>query len=215
MFGIENFLVFITTGILLNLYPGPDSLYIIGRSMSQGRLAGVLAVLGISSGSLFHTFIGAIGLSAFLLSSVRAFMFLKYAGAGYLFYQAVIMIKDSTNNNLPQCVEVINKNPLKIYRQGALTNILNPKVALFFMALLPQFISASSSNKSLSFIILGLVFIVTGTIWGLFLALFSSLFSKSLRKNAVISKWLIRVNAGLFTCLGIRLATAQIKIQNG
>jgi len=215
MFGIDNFIIFLTTGILLNLYPGPDSLYIIGRSVSQGRLAGIFAVLGISSGSLFHTFIGSIGLSPLLFSSAKAFMILKYAGAVYLFYQAILMIKDSRNKNHSMSIEVQKKSLFKIYKQGALTNILNPKVALFFMALLPQFISATSPNKSLSFIILGLVFITTGTIWCLLLALFSSFFSQRLRSHSTISKWMLRANAGLFTYLGIRLATAQFKTQSG
>ena len=215
MFGIENFIIFLTTGILLNLYPGPDSLYIIGRSISQGRLAGIFAVFGISTGSLFHTFIGSIGLSALLLSSAEAFKIVKYAGAGYLFYQAILMIKDSRSRNPSMHTEVQKKSLFKIYKQGALTNILNPKVALFFMALLPQFISATSPNKSLSFILLGLVFISTGTIWCLLLAFFSSFFSQRLRSNSTVSKWMLRANAGLFTYLGIRLATAQFKSQTG
>lgn len=215
MFGIENFIVFVTTGILLNLYPGPDSLYIIGRSMSQGRLAGVFAVLGISSGSLVHTFIGSIGLSALLLSSAKAFLIVKYMGAGYLFYQAILMIKDSKTYTFPGSQSLMTGSLFKIYKQGALTNILNPKVALFFMALLPQFISTTSQNKSLSFILLGLVFISTGTIWCLLLALFSSFLGQRLRSNSSILRWMLRANAGLFTYLGIRLATTQFKIQSG
>ena len=215
MFGIENFVVFLTSGILLNLYPGPDSLYIIGRSISQGRLAGIFAVLGIGSGAIVHTFIGAIGLSALLLSSAKAFMIVKFAGAAYLFYQAVLMIRDSRKNIDAQNAGEQKKSLLKIYTQGALTNILNPKVALFFMALLPQFISASSPNKTVSFIILGLTFITTGSIWCFILALFSSFFSKKLRSNSTISKWLLRANAGLFTYLGIRLATAHFKTHAG
>lgn len=113
MFGIENFIVFLTTGLLLNLYPGPDSMYIIARSMSQGRLAGVFAVLGIGSGSLFHTIIGSIGLSALLLSSVKAFMLIKYAGAIYLFYQAVLMIKDSIGETSINRIEIPNKSLFK------------------------------------------------------------------------------------------------------
>lgn len=215
MFGIDSFIGFLTTGFLLNLYPGPDTLYIIGRSLSQGRLAGVFAVFGISTGGLFHILIGSIGLSAILFTSSKAFMIIKYLGATYLFYQAIVMIKDSRKLNRPMNMEVQKKNLFEIYKQGALTNILNPKVALFFMALLPQFISANSPNKSLSFIILGLVFFTAGTIWCLCLALFVSYFSQRLRKNFYISKWLLRVNAGLFTYLGIRLATAHLKSQSG
>ena len=205
MFGIENFIVFMTTGILLNLMPGPDSLYIIGRSLSQGRSAGIFAVLGISTGSLFHTFMGAFGLSAILLSSAKAFMFVKYAGAIYLFYQAILLIKDSRKESVLEEIEIPKENHLKVFEQGAITNILNPKVALFFMALLPQFISATSPSKFLSFIFLGSVFITTGTIWCLLLAIFSSFFGKKLRSSSEISKWLLRLNAGLFAYLGIRL----------
>ena len=214
MFGIDNFMIFLSTGILLNLYPGPDSMYIIARSVSQGRMAGVFAVLGISSGTLFHTIVGSIGLSAILLSSAEAFMILKYAGALYLFYQALIMLKDSTKSMNTNQFNIQKKSLVKIYSQGALTNILNPKVALFFMALLPQFISDSSSNKTISFILLGAVFITTGTIWCLLLAVFSSFFSKKLRRKTAISKWLLRANAALFTYLGIQLALVQIRHNN-
>lgn len=210
MFGIENFMLFITTGILLNLYPGPDTLYIIGRSVSQSRLAGVFAVLGISTGGLFHISLGSVGLSAIIFSSARAFMIVKYAGAAYLLYQAVLMIKDSRKSETPVNIEIQKTKLFKIYRQGALTNILNPKVAIFFMAFLPQFISPASPNKALSFIILGLVFFTTGTIWCMMIAIFSSFFSQKLRRNFSISKWLMRANAGLFAYLGIRLATSQV-----
>ena len=215
MFGIENFLVFLATGIMLNLYPGPDSLYIIGRSISQGRLAGVFAVLGIITGAFIHTIIGALGLSAILLTSANAFMVVKYAGAVYLVYQAILMMKESFSDRSSSNAEIQRKPLFKIYQQGAITNLLNPKVALFFMALIPQFISPASSNKALSFFILGLVFITTGTIWCLILALLASYFSRKFRRNSRISKWLLRANAGLFTCLGIRLATAHIKAQSG
>lgn len=209
MFGIENFVVFLTTGLLLNLYPGPDSMYILARSISQGRLAGIFAVLGISSGSLFHAIIGAVGLSAIILSSANAFQVIKYAGASYLFYQAILMIRDSRKPNQFNGIEATKKSLFKIYRQGALTNILNPKVALFFMALLPQFISPSCVNKPFTFIILGLVFITTGTIWCLLLAIFSSFFSEKLRSKPKISKWMLRFNAGLFGYLAFKLVIAE------
>ncbi len=205
MFGIEHFITFVGTALLLNLYPGPDSLYIISRSVSQGRLAGISAVLGISTGSLFHTLIGAIGLSAMILSSANAFMIIKYVGVAYLFYQAVIMFRESTQKVPETNFAIKNKRLLSIYAQGAITNILNPKVALFFMALLPQFISAQSPHKTLTFMVLGLMFIITGTLWCLLLALFASYFSEQLRANSKVSRWLLRVNALLFVYLGVQL----------
>jgi threonine/homoserine/homoserine lactone efflux protein len=215
MLGIDNFLVFLITGILLNLYPGQDTFYIVGRSVSQGRMAGVFAVFGIVTGAFTHTIIGTVGLSAILLTSAKAFTVVKYAGAVYLFYQAILMIKESKIRKSEQLSNILKKDLFKIYKQGAITNILNPKVALFFMALIPQFISPSSPNKSLSFVLLGLVFITTGTIWCLCLAMFASYLSERLRKSSTISKWMLRVNAGLFVYLGIRLATVQIKTQGG
>jgi len=209
MFGIENLPVFIGTGILLNLYPGPDTLYIIGRSVSQGRTAGVYAVLGISTGALVHSIIGAMGLSAILTTSAHAFMVVKYIGAAYLIYQGIKMIFEKQKSN-QNSVDIIHQKGLfKVYKQGALTNILNPKVAIFFMALLPQFISVESTNKALSFIMLGLIFITTGTIWCLIVALFSSGLSHRLRKNSSNMKWLMRLNGALFTYLGVKLATSK------
>jgi threonine/homoserine/homoserine lactone efflux protein len=205
MFGIDNFFVFVTTGILLNLYPGQDTMYIMARSISQGRLAGVFAALGISTGALFHTLIGALGLSAIIMSSVHAFMLIKIAGACYLIFQALLMFKESMLVASAGAPVKARSRLITIFRQGALTNILNPKVALFFLALLPQFISPASSNKTLSFIILGLIFIFNSTLWCILVALFAAFFSNKLRSNRNLSRWLLRFNAGLFCYLGLKL----------
>jgi len=173
MLGIENFPAFLTAGILLNICPGPDSMYVIARSVSQGRTAGVSAALGISTGAIFHTLLGAAGLSALLFSSAEAFTIIKLAGALYLFFQALLMFRESCRNTSQPEKHLSPKNRVQIYRQGALTNILNPKVALFFLALLPQFIAPASTNKPLAFMALGFTFITTGTIWCLILARFA------------------------------------------
>ena len=178
--GIENITLFITTGILLNLYPGPDTLYIVGRSLSHGRKAGVAAALGIGSGSVVHTVLGAFGLSAILATSVHAFTILKLTGCCYLLYQGVVLLRTNDSLNRSPSERSHHRNLIKIYQQGALTNILNPKVAVFFLALLPQFISASSPSKPISFIVLGGIFITTGTIWCLGIALFLIIFQSPL-----------------------------------
>ena len=210
MLGIENFIVFVGAGILLNLYPGPDTLYIVGRSISQGRTAGVLAVLGISTGALFHTALGALGFSVILATSAYAFMIIKFLGALYLIIQGIRMIMEKGKNNLKSNGEVKTLQRFKIYRQGAITNILNPKVALFFLAFIPQFISGNSPNKTLSFILLGFVFITTGTLWCLIVAVFSSFISQKLRSSPLISRWLLKINGVLYICLGLRLAISQV-----
>ena len=208
--GIENITLFITTGILLNLYPGPDTLYIVGRSLSQGRKAGVAAALGIGSGSVVHTVLGAFGLSAILATSAHAFTILKLAGCCYLLYQGVLLLRtnDSHNRSLPELYH--HRDLVRIYQQGALTNILNPKVAVFFLALLPQFISASSPSKPVSFLVLGGIFITTGTIWCLVIAVFSSSLSSRLSRCTRVAQRLRRVSGIIFVLLGLKLATARL-----
>ncbi len=212
MFGTENLAVFVGTGILLNLFPGPDTIYIIGRSLSQGKAAGVCAALGISTGAIVHTLLGAFGLSAILATSASAFMILKYAGCAYLIYQGIRLFIER-----PQQTDMTDgKRPRvrlqRIYRQGAVTNILNPKVAVFFLAFLPQFISFSSPNKPFSFIFLGALFVTTGTIWCLIVAVFASSLSRRMRKSEVMSNRLRKLNGTIFILLGLKLATTKIEL---
>lgn len=212
MFGIENILMFMTAGILLNLYPGPDTLYILGRSVSQGRAAGIVAALGISAGAVVHTLLGAFGLSALLSTSSHGFFIVKILGGCYLFYQGVCMLRAGKETR-SSSIKMSEKFRLStIFRQGAITNILNPKVALFFLAFIPQFIPAESEYKPIAFLILGGVFIITGTTVCMLVAIFSSSVSKRLRGSARFSKWLLRINGVLFAGLGIRLAFLDLDL---
>ncbi len=206
MLGIVNPLLFITTGIMLNLFPGPDNLYIMGRSISQGKQAGIVSALGISTGAVCHTIFGTVGLSALIAASANAFFFIKLAGGVYLIWQGLLMLKQSLTSRTTTTKSLPHTTLLTIYRQATITNILNPKVALFFLAFLPQFIAADSPNKALSFAVLGMIFITTGTIVCLIVAISSAVISRRLRENSSFSKWLLRINGGLFTLLGIRLA---------
>lgn len=207
--GIDNPLVFIGSGILLNLYPGPDTLYIIGRSLSQGRGAGICAALGIGAGSVVHTLLGAFGLSAILASSASAFTILKYLGAAYLIYQGIRLILDRSEPPEINSGLSAHAGLRRIFRQGVLTNVLNPKVALFFLAFLPQFISVSSPNKVLSFVFLGAIFIITGTIWCTIVAVFSSSIGERLRSSDKTTDRLKKINGTLFILLGLKLATSR------
>ena len=210
MLGTENLAVFVGTGILLNLFPGPDTLYIIGRSLSQGKAAGICAALGISTGAIVHTLLGAFGLSALLATSAYAFTILKYAGCAYLVYQGIRLFTERVSRGDAPEGKLSRAGLQRIYRQGAVTNILNPKVALFFLAFLPQFISFSSPNKPLSFIVLGALFVTTGTIWCLIVAVFASSLSRRMRQSDVMSNRLRKINGGLFVLLGLKLATAKL-----
>ena len=208
MFGIHGFGLFLVAGILLNLTPGADTLYILGRTLAQGREAGVASAFGISLGSIFHTCAAALGLSAILATSAQAFAAIKLLGGAYLIFLGVRMLLDrrrelSLQSNFRRCTT------LAAFRQGVLTNVLNPKVALFFLAFLPQFIDPASKMKIAAFITLGLTFVTTGTIWCLILAWFASNFTERFRSNEAIAQWLNRTAGALFVFLGLRLATTK------
>jgi RhtB (resistance to homoserine/threonine) family protein len=208
MFGIHDFGLFLAAGILLNLTPGPDTAYILGRSIAQGREAGIASALGISLGSIFHTCAAALGLSAILATSALAFGAIKLLGGAYLIFLGIKMILDRRKQlSLPSNFR--RRTTIAAFRQGVLTNLFNPKVALFFLAFLPQFIDPASNMKIPAFVMLGLTFVTTGTIWCLILAWFASVFSERLRSNERISQWLNRTAGALFVFLGIRLATAK------
>lgn len=208
MFGIHDFGLFLITGILLNLAPGPDTAYIVGRSVAQGREAGVASALGISLGSIFHTCAAALGLSAILAASAWAFVVVKILGGGYLVFLGIRMLLERREMlNVPSTFR--RATITAAFRQGVLTNILNPKVALFFLAFLPQFIDPSSATKVAAFITLGLTFVVTGTAWCLIIAIFASVFRERLRGNQTIAQWLNRTVGALFVFLGVRLAATR------
>ena len=208
MFGVHDFGLFLASGILLNLTPGPDTVYILGRSVAQGREAGVASALGISVGSIFHTCAAALGLSAILATSALAFGTIKLLGGAYLIFLGIKMILDRRKQlRLPSNFR--RRTTMAAFRQGILTNILNPKVALFFLAFLPQFIDPGSNTKVVAFLLLGFTFVTTGTIWCLILAWFAAVFSERLRQNETISQWLNRTAGALFIFLGARLATAK------
>lgn len=207
MFGIHDFGLFLAAGVLLNLTPGPDTVYILGRSIAQGREAGVAAALGICVGSIFHTCAAALGLSAILATSSVAFVAIKLLGGAYLIFLGIKLLLDRRELSLPSNFR--RRTTTAAFRQGFLTNVLNPKVALFFLAFLPQFIDPASSAKLLAFLMLGLTFVTTGTIWCLLLAWFASGFSEQLRANPTIAAWLNRAVGSLFVFLGLRLVTAK------
>lgn len=206
MFGIENYLGFILAGILLNLTPGSDTIYILTRSMAQGKKAGLVSVLGISSGCLVHTLCAAFGLSFILTSSATLFNLVKYAGATYLVYLGIKMFKDRSQLFETQQSGFEREDLFKIYRQGLITNALNPKVALFFLSFLPQFIQPEQTHGPLPFLVLGATFLVTGTLWCLFLAYTASTMTNTLRNNARIGQMMQKFSGMIFVGLGLQLA---------
>ncbi len=219
MFGIHDLPLFIISGLLLNIMPGPDSLLIMTRSATQGWRAGSAATLGIGAGTMVHVLAAALGLSALLSTSAAAFTVVKWIGAAYIVYMGIGMLRaklrDADNAGsaaaaAPRSAEA--SRPLawrKIFLQGFLTNVLNPKVALFFLAFVPQFIAADSTNKPLAFIILGAIFNFNGMLYCHGLALFTAFASTRLNIKPRVSLWLNRTMGGLFLALGVRLALSE------
>ncbi|MET4172238.1 LysE family translocator [Bradyrhizobium sp. 956_D2_N1_5] len=210
MLGIHEIWLFILSGILLNITPGPDSVYVIGRSMQMGWRGGAAAALGISFGCFFHVAGAAIGLSALLMASSTAFSILKLVGAAYLVVTGLQMLW--SRPALAAAIDEPEQSPLRrVFLQGVFTNALNPKVALFFLAFLPQFVAADSPHKPLAFLTLGLIFIFTGTLWCLVLAAFAARAAHRLRKSEGAIAWVNRALGGLFIYLGIRVAMLETR----
>ena len=207
MFGTHDLTLFILSGLLLNITPGADSLYIATRSITQGVRAGVAAALGIGTGCLVHIFAAALGLSAILTASSMAFTVIKLLGAAYLVYVGIGMLRTTTATAATQ--PTLAHAPLgKVFAQGFLTNVLNPKVALFFLAFVPQFIDPAATHKPLAFLFLGAIFNINGTLWCLFIAWISARF-RSFGVNRRAGRWLNRTVGGIFVLLGLRLALAE------
>lgn len=165
MTGIIHFTTFLMIGILLNLTPGNDTIFILSKSIGQGKKAGIMSALGIGTGSVIHTVLAALSLSIIIAKSILLFNIIKYAGAAYLLYIGYKMLTDKSQLNTNISLENKGVNYLKIYRDAIITNVLNPKVALFFIAFLPQFIDPAVRNTIVPFLILGMTFIITGMIW--------------------------------------------------
>jgi threonine/homoserine/homoserine lactone efflux protein len=212
MFGIHEIWLFIVSGLLLNVTPGPDTAYIVGRSIQLGRPGGVVAALGVGAGCLFHVFAAAIGLSALLVASSVAFTLVKWAGAAYLCYMGVKMLLARAPTLSPAAVAGTGGISLRqVFVQGVLSSALNPKVALFFLAFLPQFVAADSPHKAAAFALLGLIFIFNGTLWCIGVAIFAAGAAGRVRKSNRAFAWINRALGGLFVYLGVRVAMAEMR----
>lgn len=207
MLGIHDYGLFVVAGVLLNLTPGQDTFYILGSSIARGRRVGVASALGICSGCIVHTLAAAAGLSAILATSAAAFTVVKLAGAAYLVYLGVRFILARDHTVLPATAAEARAWPA--FRRGVVTNVLNPKVALFFLAFLPQFIDHDSPTKVAAFVALGLTFVATGTAWCLFLAVAAASVRRFFTGHPGAFTHLSRAAGALFVLLGVRLAVAE------
>ncbi len=211
MLGTHDFGLFLASGIMLNLVPGPDTLYIVGRSLAQGRRAGIVSALGISSGCLVHTTAAAFGLSAILAASAVAFGLVKWLGVAYLTYLGIQLLLPPAAAAQDAHGEPERVDLATIYRQGLITNLLNPKVAMFFLAFLPQFVLPERAASPVPFLFLGSVFIFTGTVWCVVLASLAGAASQFLRTRSNAPHVMRRLTGLLFLGLGLRLATQDAR----
>jgi threonine/homoserine/homoserine lactone efflux protein len=211
MLGIHELWLFILSGLLLNVTPGPDTAYIIGRSLQLGWRGGAAAALGISCGCLFHVLGAAIGLSALLMTSSVAFTALKWVGAAYLVFTGVQMLLTRQRPIADVTLQGDAPTLRRVFWQGALTNALNPKVALFFLAFLPQFVAADSPHKTAAFLLLGAIFVFNGTLWCLGVAAFAARAATRIRHSSGVIAWINRTLGGLFVYLGFRVAMLEAR----
>lgn len=204
---VNSLLLFILATLTLNVTPGPDMLYIIARSARQGRPAGIVSALGIATGCLIHTMLVACGLAGLLLTVPVAYDAIKYAGAAYLIYLGVRAL--TAHRSVEADSPVVNSGLGPVFLQGMLTNLLNPKVALFFLAFLPQFVNQAQGSISYQIVTLGLLFNVLGTAVNVIVACAASFIRtrfKSRLSDSALFRWM---TGGVFIALGIRLALLE------
>jgi threonine/homoserine/homoserine lactone efflux protein len=218
MLGITGFTLFILAVMLLSVTPGPDTAYIVGRSVAQGRGAGIVSALGIAVGCIVHTLACAFGLTALLAASATAFTIVKFAGAIYLIYLGVRLIfakpdaaKIAVRDEQQEKTRARGapKSLRQLFTQGFVTNVLNPKVVLFFVSFIPQFVAADSAHKTLAFLALGFVFVIISTVWNAVVAWIAGSVTQRFSGKPNVKLWLDRVVGSAFVGLGIKLATSH------
>lgn len=211
MLETHNLALFVLSCILLNLTPGQDTLFIVGRSAAQGSRAGLISAFGIMTGVLVHTLLAAFGLSAVLAASSLAFGIVKFAGAGYLIWLGLGFLRSGNLSHTPAAPPANRSVPSwTLYRQGILTNLLNPKVSLFFLSFLPQFVNPGAERIVLSFVFLGLIFFTTGTLWCVILAYGSAWLTERFRQRTIAGGVLKKATGALFVGLGLKLAFSHV-----
>ena len=207
MLGTHDLWAFLAASFLLWLTPGPDTMYILTRSISQGRRAGVMSALGIGSGLLIHTLLAAFGLSAVLATSAWAFAVVKTAGAAYLIYLGLQALRRKVGTlGAPDLSPVGN---WRVYRQGVVSNTLNPKVAIFFLALLPQFVDPAAGLGPMPFVFLGAICVIGGTLWSLGQAVCAASATQTIGRNPALLRWLDRFSGCVYIALGLNLLRSK------
>ena len=210
MISLNDFLIFAIASLVLNITPGNDMLYVAARSTSQGSKAGIVSSLGIMAGCMVHIIAAMVGLSALIAKSAMAFDIIKYAGAAYLIYLGIRTLANKKKYfKINTSIKKLSHQ--KIFWQGVLTNVLNPKVALFFLAFLPQFININQGSTSLQILFLGTWFNVGGTLVNIFVSLLFGKVGKWLSTSSTFIQWQERITGTILIVLGIKVAISSRK----
>jgi threonine/homoserine/homoserine lactone efflux protein len=206
MFDPAALLLFVVAGLVLNLTPGPDLLYITARSLGQGWRAGAASAFGIAAGCLVHTAAAALGISALLRASPLAYDAIRLCGAAYLIFLGVQALRQRAV--MAQVATLPAVSMRRVFWQGFVTNVLNPKVALFFLAFLPQFADPARGAFALQVLVLGLIFIVNGLWVCLLVARSAAAVADWARERSGAMSWIQRGSGALLVGLGLHLAVS-------
>lgn len=204
--GIENLFAFMVTALFFIMTPGIDTIFVLNKSIAQGRRSGIYATLGVNAGVLTHTLFAALGLSVIVANSAYAFTIIKYVGAFYLIYLGFLKFKNRKKFLAKDDGKQVQKKGSNDFWSGFLTNTLNPKVALFFLAFFPQFITPTQMENPVPFILLGLGYALIGIVWFLILTVFASVFSQKIKNNPNAGYWLNKLSGFVFILMGIKIA---------
>lgn len=207
MLPLETIVLFLTTSVLLALVPGPDNLFVLAQSVQHGKKAGLIVTMGLCTGVLVHTAAVSFGVAAIFQTSPLAFTLLKYIGAAYLLYLAWMSFKATEKAGIERKVKKLRFR--KLYLRGVIMNVANPKVSIFFLAFLPQFVDSSHGPIIPQMLQLGALFILS-TIW-IFgtIAFLAGVFGEWLAGSDRANKILNWVAGSVFACLALKLITAE------
>lgn len=210
MTDLNYWVVFFSAVLALNLSPGPDLLYIVSRTVAQGRKVGLASAAGLWVGATVHAVAVALGLSALLVASAKLFLLVKYVGAAYLVYLGIQALRSKGTKYAPVQDKGATTTPARAFRQGILVDLLNPKVAIFFMAFLPQFVRPNHGHPSLQLLVLGVLVILVAIPVETSCVLAASRTTDFLRRNPRTSVWLERMLGTVLVALGVRLAISEL-----
>jgi len=206
---LHSYLLFAGASVVLVLAPGPDMIYMLGRCIAQGRKAGLMAALGFNLGGYTHLTAAVLGLSAIIATSATAFTVVKWLGAAYLIYLGIGTLRSDTKSISFDTRDVAGLSANSILWQAFLSDVLNPKIALFFLALLPQFVDAGAPHPTLRIVLLGVTVNMICLVGNCVLVTLSAYVTGSLRRNSSVAAWLRKALGATFVALGLRLAIAK------